>query len=83
MPFFCPFSLCLPSLAQHLNAFMVVQVPKEWKLDPNWDAEPKQQLSHHRKFPSKWKATSPQQDPVGTVRVVDHFVIQQTQKSDL
>ncbi|KAL3514532.1 hypothetical protein ACH5RR_027249 [Cinchona calisaya] len=61
----------------------VDKVPKEWKLDPNWDVEPKQHLSHHRKFPSKWRATSSQQDPVSAVRVVDHFVIQQTQKSDL
>ncbi|KAL3505208.1 hypothetical protein ACH5RR_035049 [Cinchona calisaya] len=61
----------------------VDKVPKEWKLDPDWDLEQKQQLSHHRRFPSKWRATSSQQDPVGTVRIVDHFVIEQTQKSDL
>ena len=61
---------------------IVVQVPKEWKLDPNWDAEPKQHLSHQRKFPSKWRATSSQQDPVSAVRIIDHFVIQQTQKEN-
>lgn len=61
-----------------------MQVPKDWKLDPDWDGEPRQQEqpSHLRKHPSKWRAASPLQDPVSTVRVVDHFVIQQTQKSD-
>ncbi|KAL5993028.1 hypothetical protein ACLOJK_013948 [Asimina triloba] len=55
----------------------VDKVPKEWKLDPDWDREPKQplQLSHHRKFPSKWSAAAAYQDPVTAVRIVDHFVI--------
>lgn len=61
-----------------------VQVPKEWKLDPHWDAEPKQpqQLSHHRKFPSKWSAAVAQQEPLNTVKIVDHFVVKQTEKPD-
>lgn len=56
----------------------VDKVPKEWKLDTDWDSEPKQaqQLSHHRKYPSKWCAAVTQQDPVNTVRIVDHFVIE-------
>lgn len=55
-----------------------MQVPKEWKLDSDWDNELKQpqQPSHHRKYPSKWKANSFHQDPINTLRVVDHFVIQ-------
>ncbi|XP_008799898.2 uncharacterized protein LOC103714434 isoform X2 [Phoenix dactylifera] len=55
------------------------KVPKKWKLDPEWDAEPKQpqQLSHRRRFPSKWKAASGP-DPVNSVRIVDHFVIQRS-----
>ncbi|KAK2992303.1 hypothetical protein RJ640_020296 [Escallonia rubra] len=59
----------------------VDKVPKEWKLDPDWDGEPKQpqQPNHLREYPSKWRAASYQQDPVNTVRIVDHFVIQQTQ----
>ncbi|KAJ6971764.1 hypothetical protein NC653_032334 [Populus alba x Populus x berolinensis] len=59
-------------------------VPKEWKLDPHWDAEPKQpqQLSHHRKFPSKWSAAVAQQEPLNTVKIVDHFVVRQTEKPD-
>lgn len=59
-----------------------MQVPKEWKLDPEWDNEVKQpqQASHHRKFPSKWRANALYQDPVNTVRIVDHFVIQPTDK---
>lgn len=64
-----------------------MQVPKEWKLDPDWDGEPKQpsqdgepkqpqQLSHLRKHPSKWSAAIAQQDPLHTVKIVDQFVIQ-------
>ncbi|KAI9201700.1 hypothetical protein LWI28_027717 [Acer negundo] len=62
----------------------VDKVPKEWKLDPDWDGEPKQaqQMSHLRKFPSKWSAAIAQQDPLNTVRIIDHFVIQQTEKTD-
>lgn len=61
-----------------------MQVPKEWKLDPDWDAEPKQpqQMSHLRKFPSKWSAAAAQQDPVNTVKIVDRFVISRTDKPD-
>ncbi|KAG4147137.1 hypothetical protein ERO13_D05G203800v2 [Gossypium hirsutum] len=62
----------------------VDKVPREWMLDPDWDMEQKQpqQLSHRRKYPSKWSAAAGQQDPVNTVRVVDHFVIRQNEKSD-
>ncbi|GJT45065.1 metallo-dependent phosphatase-like protein [Tanacetum coccineum] len=61
-------------------AFDVPEVPKEWKLDSEWENEVKQpqQASHHRKFPSKWRANTFHQDPVNTVRIVDHFVIQPT-----
>ncbi|KAI5656186.1 hypothetical protein M9H77_24979 [Catharanthus roseus] len=59
----------------------VDKVPKEWKLDPNWDMEAKQQQSHMRKFPSKWRAVSSQQDPVNTVRIVDHLVVKRNQKN--
>ncbi|KAM0948670.1 putative calcineurin-like phosphoesterase domain, ApaH type, metallo-dependent phosphatase [Dioscorea sansibarensis] len=60
----------------------VDKVPKDWKLDPDWDAEPKRplQLSHHRKFPSKWRAASAS-DPVNTVRIVDHLIIERTTKN--
>ncbi|KAK9270823.1 hypothetical protein L1049_026409 [Liquidambar formosana] len=63
----------------------VDKVPKEWKLDPDWDGEPRQpqQASHLRKFPSKWSAATAHQDPVSTVKVVDHFVIQQTDRPDI
>ncbi|KAJ9186698.1 hypothetical protein P3X46_002243 [Hevea brasiliensis] len=63
----------------------VDKIPKEWKLDSQWDAEPKQpqQMSHHRRFPSKWRAVTSQQDPLNTVKIVDHFVIQQTENSDI
>lgn len=61
-----------------------VQVPKEWKLDPEWDGEAKhpQELSHFRRFPSKWRAVTAHQDPVHTVRIVDHFVIHRTENID-
>ncbi|KAG0469979.1 hypothetical protein HPP92_016679 [Vanilla planifolia] len=60
----------------------VDKVPKDWKLDSDWDSEPKQplQLSYLRRFPSKWKATSAV-DPVKSVKIVDHFVIHQTPTS--
>ncbi|KAK7291133.1 hypothetical protein RIF29_06041 [Crotalaria pallida] len=62
----------------------VDKVPKEWKLDPDWDGETRtpQQLSHLRRFPSKWSAATSHQDPVNTVKIVDHFVIERTQKND-
>ncbi|CAL9226515.1 unnamed protein product [Arabidopsis halleri] len=60
----------------------VDKVPKEWKLDKDWDAEPRStvKMSHHRRFPSKWCATTLQQDPVNTVKIVDHFVIRRSEK---
>lgn len=61
----------------------VDKVPKEWKLDSDWDREQlkqPQQLSHLRDQPSKWSAASAQQDPLSTVKIVDHFVIHQTDK---
>ncbi|KMT19303.1 hypothetical protein BVRB_1g013090 [Beta vulgaris subsp. vulgaris] len=63
----------------------VDKVPKKWKLDPKWDGEPKQsqQSSHCRKHPSKWTATSKHQDPLSTVRIIDQFVIQKTESTDL
>ncbi|XP_048130397.1 uncharacterized protein LOC115757389 isoform X3 [Rhodamnia argentea] len=63
----------------------VDKVPKEWKLDPDWDGEPKQpqQLSHLKKFPSKWSSAAPLQDPVNTVRIVDHFVIKRAENPHL
>jgi hypothetical protein len=62
-----------------------MQVPKEWKLDPDWDGEPKQpqQLSHLRKHPSKWSAAIAQQDPLHTVKIVDEFVIRKSDKPDI
>ena len=59
------------------------QVPKDWKLDPKWEAEERahHQLSHHRRYPSKWRsASSP--DPVRSVRVVDNFTIARTVAPD-
>ncbi|KAL0017336.1 hypothetical protein SO802_004405 [Lithocarpus litseifolius] len=63
----------------------VDKVPKEWKLDPDWEAESKEpwQFSHLNKFPSKWSAAATHQDPLHTVRIVDQFVIQRTDKSDI
>ncbi|KAG6391925.1 hypothetical protein SASPL_149689 [Salvia splendens] len=57
-----------------------VKVPKEWKLDPSWEGESKLQPdhSHQRKFPSKWRSTSSQHDPVNTVKIVDQFTIERT-----
>uniref|UniRef100_A0A0E0LG49 Calcineurin-like phosphoesterase domain-containing protein n=1 Tax=Oryza punctata TaxID=4537 RepID=A0A0E0LG49_ORYPU len=43
----------------------VDKVPKDWKLDPKWEAEERRphQLSHHWKHPSKWRSSS-SPDPV-------------------
>ncbi|GKV04679.1 hypothetical protein SLEP1_g16804 [Rubroshorea leprosula] len=62
----------------------VDKVPKEWRLDPDWDKEDKQpqQWSHHRNNPSKWSAAAGHQDPVNTVRIVDHFVIKGKDQTD-
>lgn len=61
-----------------------MQVPKEWQLDPDWEGEPKQahHFSHLRRFPSKWRAATPQQDPVQTVKIIDQFVIRRTDRKD-
>uniref|UniRef100_M1D7D3 Hydrolase/ protein serine/threonine phosphatase n=1 Tax=Solanum tuberosum TaxID=4113 RepID=M1D7D3_SOLTU len=63
---------------------MILQVPKEWKFDPNWDGESTQpqEPSYLQKFHSKWRTTTPQQDPVNTMRIIDHFVIEQKEKPD-
>lgn len=63
----------------------VDKVPKEWRLDPDWEWESKEKpelLSHQRRYPSKWTAGAGQQDPVNAVRVVDQFVIRRTEKPD-
>jgi len=31
-----------------------------------------------RSFPSKWRAVVANQDPVQTVKIVDHFIIERT-----
>ncbi|GAB2281461.1 hypothetical protein Dimus_016049 [Dionaea muscipula] len=64
---------------------IVDKVPKEWKLDPKWDGEPKQphQMSHRRKYPSKWRAAVANQDPLATVKLVDQFVIKRTENAQL
>ncbi|KAK4390591.1 hypothetical protein Sango_2122400 [Sesamum angolense] len=70
--------------AHKLRSTCTVKVPKEWKLDPSWEGESKlpQNLSHRRKFPSKWRSASSQQDPLNTVRIVDQFVIEKTVKPE-
>ncbi|ONK65801.1 uncharacterized protein A4U43_C06F1110 [Asparagus officinalis] len=67
-----------------LSTPVVSLVPKDWKLDPEWDAEPKQPLqpSYLRRFPSKWRASN-SPDPVNSVRIVDHFVIQQSPRNPI
>ncbi|KAJ3670232.1 hypothetical protein LUZ60_010556 [Juncus effusus] len=61
----------------------VDKVPKDWKLDPEWEAEEKlpHEMSHERKFPSMWKAASSSSDPTNSVKLIDHFVIKRNMKS--
>ncbi|GLJ47120.1 hypothetical protein SUGI_0994890 [Cryptomeria japonica] len=55
----------------------VNKVPREWKLDSDWDAEQREQLpSHLRQHPSKWAPKSTYSDPNCTVQIIDHFVIE-------
>lgn len=72
--------------ASLLNSYFSfhLQVPKEWKLDSDWDGETKnpQISSHLRSFPSKWRAAVSHQDPVHTVKIVDHFTIERTECGD-
>lgn len=51
-------------------------------MDPSWEGESKLQpnVSHLRRFPSKWRSIASQQDPLSSVKIVDHFVIEQTLK---
>ncbi|XP_010422134.1 PREDICTED: uncharacterized protein LOC104707474 [Camelina sativa] len=62
----------------------VDKVPKDWKLDKDWDSEPKQsfKMSYERQFPSKWCAPTAQQDPVNTVKIVDRFTIHRSEKQN-
>ncbi|KAJ4801307.1 Calcineurin-like metallo-phosphoesterase superfamily [Rhynchospora pubera] len=62
----------------------VDKVPKDWKLDPEWEAEEKgaHQMSHERKHPSKWRAAS-SPDPTNSVKLIDHFVIKRTAGSKI
>ncbi|XP_010455595.1 PREDICTED: uncharacterized protein LOC104737182 [Camelina sativa] len=62
----------------------VDKVPKDWKLDKDWDSEPKQsfKMSYERQFPSKWCAPTAQQDPVNTVKIVDRFMIHRSEKQN-
>ncbi|XP_010538790.1 PREDICTED: uncharacterized protein LOC104813013 [Tarenaya hassleriana] len=53
----------------------VDKVPKEWKLDSDWDSEPRQMMSHHRTHPSKWSASASHHDPLHSVKIVDRFLI--------
>ncbi|KAB1220379.1 hypothetical protein CJ030_MR3G009839 [Morella rubra] len=52
-------------------------VPEEWEVDPNWLQESRDEtlLSHNREFPSKWRAASPYQDPLHTVKIIEQFEI--------
>lgn len=59
-------------------------MPKDWKLDKDWDSELKQsfKMSYERHFPSKWCASTAHQDPVNTVKIVDRFVIHRSEKEN-
>ncbi|KAJ7562881.1 hypothetical protein O6H91_03G087600 [Diphasiastrum complanatum] len=57
----------------------VDRVPKEWTLDPNWEAEnlvSQQDPSYKRTFPSQWVPHSSFRDKSCNVRVIDYFVIE-------
>jgi hypothetical protein len=54
-------------------------VPKEWALDPHWEAEQACQqevASHDREFPSQWTPVGLYRERNCNVRIIDHFVIE-------
>ncbi|KAG7941523.1 hypothetical protein I3843_16G049200 [Carya illinoinensis] len=59
----------------------VDKVPEDWQVDPQWEQESEElcqypeELSYRRVFPSKWRAADSFQDPLDTVRIIDHFLI--------
>ncbi|XP_042965403.1 uncharacterized protein LOC122299302 isoform X2 [Carya illinoinensis] len=68
----------------------VDKVAEDWELDPRWKGESEdlrelrefgeehgypEEFSYCRAIPSKWRAADQSQDPLATVRIIDHFVI--------
>ncbi len=54
-------------------------MPKEWALDPHWEAEQACQqevASHDREFPSQWTPVGLYRERNCNVRIIDHFVIE-------
>lgn len=54
-------------------------MPKQWALDPHWEAEQACQqevASHFREFPSKWTPVGLYRDRNCNVRIIDHFKIE-------
>lgn len=54
-------------------------MPKQWALDPHWEAEQACQqevASHCREFPSKWTPVGLYRDRNCNVRIIDHFKIE-------
>lgn len=62
----------------HVYTLAADKVPKEWALDPEWEAEQAEKPdlpSHKRSCPSQWTPVGHIRDRFSKVRVIDEFVI--------
>ncbi|CAK9191692.1 unnamed protein product [Sphagnum troendelagicum] len=78
---FKSFSRCHITMGGDLQIFTLAidKVPKEWALDPHWEAEQACQqevASHDREFPSQWTPVGLYRERNCNVRIIDHFVIE-------
>ncbi|KAG6549218.1 hypothetical protein Mapa_009204 [Marchantia paleacea] len=75
------FSRCHITAKGDLEVYTLAvdKVPKEWALDPHWEAEQATQrgaLSHSLEYPSQWTPVGLYKERNCNVRVIDHFVIE-------
>ncbi|KAG0612584.1 hypothetical protein M758_6G039400 [Ceratodon purpureus] len=62
----------------HVYTLAIDKVPKQWALDPHWEAEQacqKEVASHMREFPSKWTPVGLYRERNCNVRIIDFFKI--------
>ncbi|XP_073394214.1 uncharacterized protein [Physcomitrium patens] len=64
----------------HIYTLAIDKVPKQWALDPHWEAEQacqKEVDSHKQEFPSKWTPVGLYKERNCNVRIIDYFEIKQ------
>ncbi|CAM6089158.1 unnamed protein product [Calypogeia fissa] len=75
------FTRCHITTDGNLEVFTLAidKVPREWALDPHWEAEQASQkgvISHSREYPSQWTPVGLYRDRNSNVRIIDRFVIE-------